>query len=100
VSRATLKYALFIGLALTGTYIFYGYGLPRTSISNAAFVCALPVVFTPLFGWLIYRKPLGKKAQAVSFAVRGGSCHADPAGRSAHGLRRYHLSGHARLLRH
>lgn len=61
VSRATLQYALFIGLALTGTYIFYGYGLPRTSISNAAFVCALPVVFTPLFGWLIYRKPLGKK---------------------------------------
>lgn len=61
VSRATLKYALFIGLALTGTYIFYGYGLPRTTISNAAFVCALPVVFTPLFGWVIYRKPLGKK---------------------------------------
>ena len=61
MSRATLKYALFIGLALTGTYIFYGYGLPRTTISNAAFVCALSVVFTPLFGWVIYRKPLGKK---------------------------------------
>jgi len=61
LSRATVKYAFFIGLALTGTYIFYGYGLPRTSISNAAFICALPVVFTPLFGWLINRKPLSRR---------------------------------------
>ena len=61
ISRATLKYAFFIGLALTGTYIFYGYGLRLTSISNSAFICALPVVFTPLLGWLLYRKPLGKR---------------------------------------
>lgn len=61
LSRATAKYALFIGLSLTGSYIFYGYGLLYTSISNAAFLCALSVVFTPLLGWVVYRKPLGRR---------------------------------------
>ncbi len=52
LDRVTLKYSLFVGLALTGVYVFYGYGLPLTSLTNAAFVCALPVVFTPLFDFL------------------------------------------------
>ncbi|MBQ2061784.1 MAG: DMT family transporter [Oscillospiraceae bacterium] len=52
ISRATLKYSLLVGLALAGTYVFYGYGITRTSLSNAGFICALPVVFTPLLDFL------------------------------------------------
>ncbi len=53
---ATVKYALLIGLSLTATYILYGYGLTRTSLSNAAFICALPVLSTPVMGLLLFRK--------------------------------------------
>ena len=60
INRRTLYYSVLVGLALAGTYVFYGYGLPLTSISNASFVCALPVVFTPVFDFLIHRKRPGK----------------------------------------
>lgn len=49
----TLRYSILVGLALTGTYIFYGYGVSRTSLSNAGFICALPVVLTPVFAFFI-----------------------------------------------
>lgn len=60
MNRQTLRYSILVGLALSGTYVFYGYGLPLTSISNASFVCALPVVFTPVFDFIIHRKRPGK----------------------------------------
>ena len=60
MNRRTLRYCVLVGLALSGTYVFYGYGLPLTSISNASFVCALPVVFTPVFDFLIHRKRPGR----------------------------------------
>ncbi len=56
LNRMTIKYALLIGLALTVTYVLYGYGLVRTSVSNAAFICALPVLTTPILGLLLYKK--------------------------------------------
>ena len=55
VNRITLKYSVYVGLALSGTYIFYGYGITRTSLSNAGFICALPVVFTPILDFLFHR---------------------------------------------
>ncbi|MBQ6249978.1 MAG: DMT family transporter [Oscillospiraceae bacterium] len=55
VSAATLKYSLYVGLSLVGCYTFYGYGLTRTSLSNAGFICALPVVFTPLLDFVFHR---------------------------------------------
>lgn len=61
VSRATLKYSLLVGLALADTYVFYGYGITRTSLSNAGFICALPVVFTPLLDFLVRRTRLKKQ---------------------------------------
>ena len=61
LNRATLRYSLWVGLALVGTYIFYGYGISRTSISNAGFICALPVVFTPILDFFIHRTRPGKK---------------------------------------
>ena len=61
LNRATLRFSLLIGLALSGTYIFYGYGIANTSITNAGFICALPVVFTPIFDFLIHRTKPGRK---------------------------------------
>lgn len=55
LNRVTVRYSLLVGLALTGTYVFYGYGVSRTSLSNAGFICALPVVFTPVFAFFINR---------------------------------------------
>lgn len=61
MSRATLKYSILVGLSLVGVYSFYTYGITRTSISNAAFICALPVVFTPVLDFLIHRTRPGLK---------------------------------------
>ncbi len=61
ISRTTLRYALLIGLALSGTYIAYNYGISRTSLSNAAFICALQVIFAPLLTFIVYRRSPGKK---------------------------------------
>ncbi len=52
VNLITIKYSILIGIALTGTYIFYAYGISETSLSNAAFICALPVAVTPLLEFL------------------------------------------------
>ena len=59
--RATLCYTLLVGLALTGTYVAYGYGVSRTSVSNAAFICALPVVVTPIFDFSSAHKKPGRR---------------------------------------
>ena len=55
VNRATLRVSLLVGLILTGTYVFYGYGISRTSLTNAGFICALPVVFTPILAFIFCR---------------------------------------------
>ena len=51
ISRRTWLYSFLIGCSLTLVYTCYGFGLPLTSISNAGFICALPVIFTPLWNW-------------------------------------------------
>lgn len=56
ISRKTLLYSALIGLSLVMVYTCYVYGILRTSISNAGFICALPVVFTPLLELVIFRK--------------------------------------------
>ncbi len=61
ISRATLRYSLIIGTLLVGVYAGATYGLANTSISNAGFICALPVVFTPLLDFLFNRRKPGKK---------------------------------------
>ena len=47
-SAATLKTALATGAALFCVYTATTFGVKYTSLSNAGFLCALPVVFTPL----------------------------------------------------
>ncbi len=61
ISRQTLKYGLLVGLALSAVYIFYAYGILYTSITNAGFICALPVVTTPIIEFLVTRKRPGRK---------------------------------------
>lgn len=61
MNRITFRYSLLVGLVLSGTYIFYGYGIAYTSITNAGFICALPVVFTPIFAFLIHRTKPDRK---------------------------------------
>lgn len=60
-SRATLKYSVIIGALLVGVYAGATYGVANTSISNAGFICALPVVFTPLLDFLCNRRRPEKK---------------------------------------
>ena len=60
-SRATLKYSVIIGALLVGVYAGATYGVAYTSISNAGFICALPVVFTPLLDFAVNRRKPGKK---------------------------------------
>ena len=56
ISRKTWRYALLIGASLVMVYTCYVYGLMHTSISNAGFICALPVIFTPLLELVVLRK--------------------------------------------
>ena len=65
VNRITLRYSLIVGLALAGTYVAYNYGITRTSLSNAAFICALQVIFAPLLGFLFFRQRPGWKLGAA-----------------------------------
>lgn len=64
-SRATLKYSVIIGALLVGVYAGATYGVANTSISNAGFICALPVVFTPLLDFLCNRRRPEKKLGAA-----------------------------------
>ena len=68
VSRATLQYSAIIGALLVGVYAGATYGVANTSISNAGFICALPVVFTPLLDFVCNRNKPGKKL-AVSLVL-------------------------------
>ena len=65
-SRTTFRYSLLIGLSLVMVYVGATYGVLYTSVSNAGFIGALTVLFTPLFEFCLYRKKPGKK---FSFAL-------------------------------
>ncbi len=61
VNKATLKYSAMVGAALVFVYIGATFGVKYTSLSNAGFLCALTVVFTPVLDFLIFRKRPSKK---------------------------------------
>ncbi|MBE6939669.1 MAG: DMT family transporter [Ruminococcaceae bacterium] len=72
ISRSTLKYAVLVGLCLVVVYICCSYGLLYTSISNAGFICALPVVTTPVLEFLISRqKPSPRLGVALVLCTIG-----------------------------
>lgn len=72
VNKITLKYSALLGVALTMVYITSTYGLKFTSLSNAGFLCALPVVFTPILGFFFKKqKPEKKFLLVVAMCVIG-----------------------------
>ena len=64
VNKTTLKYSLFVGLALVFVYIGATFGVMYTSLSNSGFLCALTVVFTPIFAF-IFKKQIPDKKLAL-----------------------------------
>ena len=72
VSRKTLLWAIPAGLSMTLTYIGATVGLLYTSISNAGFICALPVVTTPILSFIVYRKrPEGRMLACLGLCAVG-----------------------------
>lgn len=65
VSRRTLKYSFFIGLDLTVVYTMATYGVKYTSQSNAGFLCAMAVIFTPLLAYFVHHTVPDKKLLLV-----------------------------------
>ncbi len=65
VNRVTLKYSFYVGVSLIFVYIGATYGVKYTSLSNAGFLCALTVVFTPIFGYIFKGKVPEKKLIVV-----------------------------------
>ncbi len=65
VNRETLKYSFYIGTILVVVYIGATFGVMYTSLSNAGFLCALSVVFTPVLGYFIFRIVPSKKLKIV-----------------------------------
>lgn len=60
LGRDGLRYGLYMGVFLTGGYVFQTLGLQRTSASNAGFITGMFVVLTPIFGAVFLRhKPGG-----------------------------------------
>lgn len=53
VNYQTLKYAVMSGVPVVISYMAYSYGILNTSISNAAFLCCMAVLFTPIFSFII-----------------------------------------------
>jgi drug/metabolite transporter (DMT)-like permease len=72
VNAVTLKYAFLIGLILFFIYTLYNFGIQNTSLSNAGFLCGLPVVITPILGTLFFKSKPEKKLLPVLVIVTIG----------------------------
>lgn len=72
VNKTTLKYSLLVGTALFFVYMGATFGVMYTSLSNAGFLCALTVIFVPIFELVIFRKvPEKKIILAVTISIVG-----------------------------
>lgn len=65
VNKKTLKYSFFIGTALFVVYFGCTYGILYTSLSNAGFLVALPVVTTPIIAYIFKGVKPDKKFKLV-----------------------------------
>lgn len=61
VNKITLQYSALIGISLVFVYIGATYGVLYTSLSNAGFLCALTVIFTPIVTFIIKKEKPSKK---------------------------------------
>lgn len=65
VSKTTIKYSILVAVALVFVYIGATFGVMHTSLSNSGFLCALTVVFTPIFAFAFKKQVPDKKLAAV-----------------------------------
>lgn len=56
-----VKHGIILGLLLSLGYITQTIGLELSTAAITGFITGLYVVLTPLFGWFIFKKPVGKK---------------------------------------
>lgn len=61
VSKTTIKYSLYIACMLFIVYTGCTYGVLYTSLSNAGFLCALPVLFTPILAFIFKKERFTRK---------------------------------------
>lgn len=72
LNKTTFYYSLLIGTSLNLVYICVTYGMERTSLANAGFLCAMTVLFTPFFARVFLKqKQEGKVLISVAFSVIG-----------------------------
>lgn len=72
VSFESVKYSFLISIFLFIVYVGCTYGVLYTSISNAGFLCALPVLFTPMLAFIFKgEKPKKKFVLVVVMSVAG-----------------------------
>ncbi|NBI63374.1 EamA family transporter [Clostridiales bacterium] len=65
INKITLKYSVILGGALTLVYIGCTFGVMYTSLSNSGFLCALTVIFTPIFAFVFKKQVPNKKLSIV-----------------------------------
>ena len=84
LSPAGWKAGAWMGVFLTGGYLFQTFGLERTTSSNAGFITGMFVVLTPLLGAIFLRQRAGVTAWAAAAVATlglyllsgtGGSLH-------------------------
>lgn len=72
VNRTTLKYSVLVGTALLFVYTGATFGVKYTTLSNSGFLCALTVIFVPIFELILFRKkPQRKTVIAVTMSLIG-----------------------------
>lgn len=72
VDMLALKYSAALGLILVVVYIGATFGVKYTTLSNAGFLCALSVIFTPVLELFILRnRPEKRVVIAVTMSVIG-----------------------------
>ncbi len=72
VNKITLLYSLAIGTSLNLVYVCVTYGMTRTALSNAGFLCAMTVLFTPLFARVFLKQKQELKViVSVVFSIVG-----------------------------
>ncbi len=72
VNKITLKYSVLVGVALVFVYIGATFGVKYTTISNSGFLCAMTVLFTPLFARIFLKQKQDPKVVvAVTLSIIG-----------------------------
>ena len=72
LSREGWRAGLFMGVFLTGGYVFQTFGLESTTAANAGFITGTFCVLTPLLGALFFRQKVGAIGWGAALVAAGG----------------------------